>query len=387
MAEAFIWGSGGQKLSPAQAAARRRIADQMLSSTTAATTLGGGLAKVGDALKGIYYDKQASEAETAGAAERKAVLDALMTNSDPGMGDLYGAMGNEWVSSDPASMAVIQAMMSQEMQQNDPLRQLQIQQAQQGLEMGGIELENARNPKPDPGFRVLTPEEAATLNLPDGAYQVGPDNKVYEIGGGGTTINNMGNIPAGYAVQYDEQGRPVSMSPVPGSPAALEAQAAADKAAMTEERQGTATDTITDAAATARELASQGGTTGVMGVIQGFNPESDAAELRRQTSVLTSIATIENLNQMRQSSPTGGALGNVTEGEGRMLAAAAGALDPNASPEQYKRALDNYERTLLRIVHGQAEGDRIFEQTRQSGTGGQTTVDPNDIDALLELYK
>lgn len=416
MAEPFFWGGAGQKLSPAQAAARRRIADQMLSSTTAATTLGGGLAKVGDALKGIYYDKQASDAEAAGASERKAVLDALMGNSDPSMGDLYGAMGNEWVSSDPASMAVIQAMMGQEMQQNDPLRQLQIQQAQQGLDKGSIELEQLRNPPPPapefgwetmPDGTLIRTDKTSGEVTPMGQFAQGEDptsaiqNYEYLIesgidpvkaqdmafGGGGTTINNMGNIPPGYAVQYDENGRPASMSPVPGSPAALEAQAAADKAAMVQERQGTSTDTITDAAATARDLASQGGTTGVMGVIQGFNPESNAAELRRQTSVLTSIATIENLNQMRQSSPTGGALGNVTEGEGRMLAAAAGALDPNASPEQYKRALDNYERTLLRIVHGQAEGDRIFEQTRQSGTGGQTTVDPNDIDALLELYK
>jgi len=48
---------------------------------------------------------------------------------------------------------------------------------------------------PDPGFRMLTPEEAAAMMLPPGAYQVGPDNKVSEIGGGGTsvTVNNNGD--------------------------------------------------------------------------------------------------------------------------------------------------------------------------------------------------
>jgi len=48
---------------------------------------------------------------------------------------------------------------------------------------------------PDPGFRMLTPEEAAALMLPPGAYQVGPDNKISEIGGGGTnvTVNNNGD--------------------------------------------------------------------------------------------------------------------------------------------------------------------------------------------------
>jgi len=48
---------------------------------------------------------------------------------------------------------------------------------------------------PDPGFRMLTPEEAAAMRLPQGAYQVGPDNKVSQIGGGGTsvTVNNNGD--------------------------------------------------------------------------------------------------------------------------------------------------------------------------------------------------
>src|SRR5690606_22552203 len=102
---------------PAQAAARRKIADSLLSNTTAATTFGGGLAKVGDALKGIYYDRQADEAETAGAEERRAVMEALMGNADPTMTDIYSALGNEWVSSDPASAAILQALMGDERQQ------------------------------------------------------------------------------------------------------------------------------------------------------------------------------------------------------------------------------------------------------------------------------
>ena len=47
-----------------------------------------------------------------------------------------------------------------------------------------------------------------------------------------------------------------------------------------------------------------------------------------------------------------------------MLAEKAGALDPT-SPN-YPRDLDDYERTLLRTIHGRDEGDRIFESTRGS---------------------
>lgn len=67
---------------------------------------------------------------------------------------------------------------------------------------------------------------------------------------------------------------------------------------------------------------------------------------------------------MRRESKTGGALGSVTEKETEMLANAAGALDPSAGPVRYKEALDNYELTLLRIVHGYDAGTQIFQQTR-----------------------
>lgn len=43
--------------------------------------------------------------------------------------------------------------------------------------------------QPEPGFRTLTPEEVAQQGLPPGSYQVGPDNKVSQIGGSGQTIN------------------------------------------------------------------------------------------------------------------------------------------------------------------------------------------------------
>jgi hypothetical protein len=47
-----------------------------------------------------------------------------------------------------------------------------------------------------------------------------------------------------------------------------------------------------------------------------------------------------------------------------MLAAKSGALDPN-SPN-FARDLEDYERTLLRVVHGQTKGDELFKQTRTS---------------------
>ena len=45
-------------------------------------------------------------------------------------------------------------------------------------------------PKAEPGYTTLAPEEVQQLQLPEGAYQRGPDGKVSKIGGGGVTVNN-----------------------------------------------------------------------------------------------------------------------------------------------------------------------------------------------------
>jgi hypothetical protein len=125
----------------------------------------------------------------------------------------------------------------------------------------------------------------------------------------------------------------------------------------------TSTDIIVSAAERARQADRERTATGVAGRVAAVNPETANAEIERQIRVLEAQASAQNLQAMRDASPTGGALGNVTERELDLLTRLSGALDP-ASPN-FSRDLDDYERTLLRIVHGNEAGDRIFEQTRQ----------------------
>lgn len=366
---AFSWGPNGQKASPSSVKRQAEIAAALMSKSGAPKTLGEGFNRVGEALLANSYTSKAAAGEEEGAAARKAVMDALMGNADPTMADISGALGNEWVTSDPGSSAIVQALLGQELQQNDPLRQQQ-------LALGEIELENARNPQPEPGFTLLAPEEALTLGLPEGgSYQKGPDGKIYEIGGGGTTINNMGNIPAGYAVDYDEEGRPVTMSPVPGSPAALEAAAAAGKEEMRDDQAEITSGTILNEAGKARDLIS-GWSTGPGQWVFGNLPFTQAAELNRHVSSLKAIASSENINMMRQSSPTGAAMGNTSDADLKLLQDKAGALDPQ-SPN-FVEMLDDYEHTLLRIVHGPEVGDAVYQQTRgaPAGQGAQATPAP-----------
>lgn len=118
-----------------------------------------------------------------------------------------------------SAKAVVSALIQQQLQQQDPAYRM-------GLEKARLELEQLRNPPPpkldtftgpdgtvysfnpvtganrpltgakaDPGYRLLTPDEVSRQGLPAGAYQVGPDGKISQVGGSGVNVN-LGNTPS-----------------------------------------------------------------------------------------------------------------------------------------------------------------------------------------------
>ena len=340
MAEPFLWGAGGKKITPGQAAVLRQIAAQK-SQVGTPSNLGEGLNAIGSALVSNAYNARAGEAETEGQQAVAAALAQAQASGDPNA--LYGVVADPWATEGQRMVAgtlLDKANMMEGRAYDEGLFGRQVNariEAGQGLGLegdaltgygltGGYDVASGA----DTGYRAATPEEKQAYGLPpDTPAQVGPDGQ-FSIIPNAAKIGNAGENLAN--------------------------------------NQATTTSTIIDAASTARALSDNEGNVGLLGATFGMNPTTDAAELRRQVDVLKSNATIANLSAMRQASPTGGALGSVTEKENAMLAAAAGALTPDASKEQFQKALDNYERTLLRIVHGPAEGDRIYAATRNGGT-------------------
>jgi len=230
------------------------------------------------------------------------------------------------------------------------------------------------------------------------ANGVAPETAIERaFGGGGTTVNvggegEVGTIPPGYELFQDPATGARSMRPIPGGPVAAEVAGAAVAAGVAEGRRDTSTNVIVSAAAAAREAANARVLGGALGGLAAMNPSSNNAELYRQVDVLKSNATVGNLQAMRDASPTGGAMGALSDREGAMLADQAGALDP-ASPN-FLRDLDAYERTLLRTVHGPEAGERVYQETRQQTTGAPvpaaaaggtdfSTMGANDIAAML----
>jgi hypothetical protein len=64
---------------------------------------------------------------------------------------------------------------------------------------------------------------------------------------------------------------------------------------------------------------------------------------------------LEQLTKMRQSSPTGGALGQVSNEEGTRLESIFGSLDPAASPRIFNRNIDRAIESYLDVIHGSIE--------------------------------
>ncbi|WDR03620.1 hypothetical protein PSQ19_06000 [Devosia algicola] len=356
----FTWGAGGQKASPSSIKRQSEIAAALAARSGAPRNVGEGLNRVGEALLANSMNSRADAGAAEGATSRKAIMDALLGNPDPTMADIGGALGNEWVTSDPGSSAIVQALLGQEMKQNDPSSQLDMQYKQ-------AQLDALQNPVPDPTYQMISPDDAKAMGLPDGTYQRAPDGQIKAVGGSGQTINigdgtpGLGKLSTDYGYVLDESGKPKidpatglpTAAPVPGSPAALDvakaAQAAQDKSAMTSRNGNIVVEDIDRALATLDKDPTW--TTGVLGQLMGNLKGSSADRLNNLLDTVKANSGFDKLQQMRDASPTGGALGQVSEQENKLLQSAIGSLaTSNADDLAYN--LKRVQRIYDEIING-----------------------------------
>ena len=95
-----------------------------------------------------------------------------------------------------------------------------------------------------------------------------------------------------------------------------------------------------------------GNTTGFFGQLLSKVGGTDANNLRSQLQTIRSNVGFDKLQAMRAASPTGGALGNVSEKENEYLQSVLGNVEQSQSPEQLKRNLLRLREAYLDIVHG-----------------------------------
>lgn len=195
---------------------------------------------------------------------------------------------------------------------------------------------------------------------------------------------------------------------------ALRQQLAADRGANARGRGGggaagggalethiTAAGNVISAIGRARELAeTSGGTTGLQGQIFRGIGGTRARDLDALVDTISSNIGFDRLQQMRDNSPTGGALGQVSEMELRLLMAVVASLDTSQSQEQFLENLDRVETKYKASMERMAQAYQrdvasglidpstfytdIFSASGVSGGGGvsQPSEDPVEGDVV-----
>ncbi|HEY1089902.1 MAG TPA: glucosaminidase domain-containing protein [Burkholderiaceae bacterium] len=214
---------------------------------------------------------------------------------------------------------------------------------------------------------ITDPAERARLGISPAdtrVYQMKPNGEVTAVGGAPA---DSGRIPPGYRPTRDAQGNITGLEAIPGGPAAREAadkeEADAKRKQATQQRAGLITQEIDRAQQIMNSgiLPSAGAGARLAGI-----PATNARDLAAALDTIKANIGFAELNSMRQQSPTGGALGNVTERELAYLQAVAGSLDQGQSPAALKANLDRLWNAYQDVIHGPNAGPQ-----RRANAAGQ----------------
>ena len=191
-------------------------------------------------------------------------------------------------------------------------------------------------------------------HLPPGTTY--PDFK--SMGTASTTFNAPAPAPErGYENIYDAEGRLSSQRLIPGSGAARDVAAEEEKARLKAQSGEQRATIVSEHAAGIRKSMDDATlpTTGLFSAMQNI-PGSAAHDIARRVDTLKALVGFQQLNQMRSQSPTGGALGNVTERELGFLQSVIGSLEMSQSEDQFRENLQRVEDSFSDIIHGGAQG-------------------------------
>jgi hypothetical protein len=286
----------------------------------------------------------------------------------PSLRDMLQVYSDPWTT--PEQRSILQMHIDREMQANDPLRKQQ-------LEKGQLEIDALRNPKADltddmreyeaakkQGFtgsfmdfmREIEKASAPNINLPG--------------------QSNIGTIPPGFEAVQDPNTGAWTMSPIPGGPSAAEVDAkkkAEDNRTSAEQKKAGLISQEIDRALNVMQTGILPDT-GSGAMLSGI-PGTDAKTLSGLFDTIKASIGFYELSKMRQQSPTGGALGNVTEKELAYLQALAGSLDQSQSAETLTDNLNRLWNAYQDVIHGPGNGParRLLKFEQQLGNQGGGT--------------
>lgn len=180
----------------------------------------------------------------------------------------------------------------------------------------------------------------------------------------GTTVNvgdtgpQVGTIPQGYELAQDPDTGAYRMRPIPGGPADN-----ADKKALADEGTRRSGDVVLEDIDRVLSKMDDGGlpVAGMAGGILSNVPGTDAFDSSKLITTIKANVGFDRLQQMRDSSPTGGALGAINQSEMTLLNSALGNLEQSQSEGQFRENLIRLKKIYTQIVDGATPGSQSTE--------------------------
>jgi len=211
----------------------------------------------------------------------------------------------------------------------------------------------------------------------------------------GDTGPQVGTIPQGF--QLEEVDGSYRLSPIPGGPADLEAQQAEEQAEGREELQQRAGQVVFEDIERLENLVSNDSildpVLGVKGVVASQIPGTKRVDAESLAQTVRANIGFDRLQQMREASPTGGALGQVSNQELDTLQSVLGSLSFSQSQDQLLQNLDRLKQ-IYSVILTKAQAypnanDFGFGESSApagaaaeglgNGEGGSPTVDWSDM--------
>ena len=156
--------------------------------------------------------------------------------------------------------------------------------------------------------------------------------------------------------------------PAPGSPLAAEREAQAE-AKDKREAQATASANLV-LQDIDKAIGQVSGWTAGVGSKLAAIPGTGARDLSSSLDTIKANIGFDRLQQMRYSSPTGGALGGIAVEELRMLQAVLGSLETSQSPDQLRQNLER----LRQVYEPIAKKAAAYDNASEFGFGGESAA-------------
>lgn len=268
-------------------------------------------------------------------------------------------------------------------------------------------------PPSDGAVPLTDPADRAKWGIPPTdtrPYAVKPGEVPKVVGGDGVTVNNnMGGGPElgklstdfGYVLDPETNlpridpatGLPTA-APVPGSPAAIEAARLAEKEGNKDNQGQLKLGTTLESINLNLGEIENGGlpVAGIIGdarrtwVGRALTGDS-AVDFGNRTNQITDQAALAELQNMRDNSPTGGAVGQLTDNERRAIGNSITAINNSTSPEEYARAAKAYRKLALDIAYGEGTwelGENGQPVLKGAAGGGGDAPDSSGIPAGID---